>query len=68
MTISENINEYISNSKIHGKLAHWNKSPVFVHITPITAQINNKNFLYEEIHFFLVHTTHFNAILTHSTH
>ncbi len=47
--LSDKINDYIENSKIRGKLARWKKSPVYVFITPITANINNKEFYYGEI-------------------
>ena len=44
--ISTNINKYIENSKIRGKLCRWKKSPVTIHITPIVAGINNKEVMY----------------------
>ena len=49
MVISAKINEYIKNSMIRGKLAGWKKPSVSVYITPITMQIESKNFYYSEI-------------------
>ncbi len=49
MPVSENIDLYIKNSLIRGKLCRWNKTPVTVYISPITAQINNKEFLYSQV-------------------
>ncbi len=49
MVLSERINEYVKNSMIRGVLAGWKKNNLFVYITPITAQISDKNFYYEEI-------------------
>lgn len=47
--VSADINIYIENSKIRGKLARWKKPMVNVFITPITANIQNKEFYYDEI-------------------
>jgi predicted Zn-dependent protease len=53
MTISDKIEQYIENSKIRGKLARWKKEggniEVTVFITPISANIPNKEFFYSEI-------------------
>ena len=49
MTISGNINEYIENSKYKGKLCRWYKSEINVFVTPITANIQNKESLYFDI-------------------
>jgi len=49
MTISPNIQTYIENSKINGILCRWDKSILNIFITPITHNIQNKNFLYSEI-------------------
>lgn len=49
MTISTNINQYIENSKINNKLCKWAKSTLLVNITPITAQISDKNFMYSQV-------------------
>lgn len=49
MVILDKINEYVNNSKIKGKLAHWKKSSVKVFITPITSSLPNKEFYYSEI-------------------
>ena len=50
MGLSSNINTYIKNSMIRGQLAGWSRgSMVSVYITPITMQIESKNFYYEEI-------------------
>lgn len=49
MTISQNIQQYINNSKIRGQLCRWNKTTVLVYITPISAAINNKNFMISQV-------------------
>ncbi|MBR1680492.1 hypothetical protein IJ707_01730 [bacterium] len=49
MTISPDIEKYIENSKINGRLCKWDKSSVNVFVTPITANVSDKNFLYSEI-------------------
>lgn len=49
MALSPNINNYIEDSKINGKLCKWDKSSVNVFITPITANISDKIFLYSEV-------------------
>ena len=46
MTLSSNINDYIKNSLIRGKLCRWKKTQVFVYISPISALINNKESMY----------------------
>ena len=50
MSISLKIEKYIEDSKINGKFCKWDKFSVNVFITPITANIFDKNFLYYEIH------------------
>jgi predicted Zn-dependent protease len=49
MTISDKIEQYVENSKIRGKLAKWIKGSINVFITPISANIPDKEFLYSEI-------------------
>lgn len=49
MTVSNNIQNYIENSKINGQLARWKKSVVNVFITSISAPITSKEFYYSEI-------------------
>ena len=49
MAISPNIQKYIEDSKINGKLCKWDKSFVNVFVTPINANINDKNFFYSEV-------------------
>lgn len=49
MTLSANINKYIENSLIRGKLCKWEKSIVNVCITPVTAAINNKEFMHSQV-------------------
>lgn len=49
MTVSANINKYIESSKVNGKLCKWDKDFINVYITPITANINNKEFYYSEV-------------------
>ena len=49
MAISQNIQKYIDNSKIRGQLCRWDKQIINVYITPITANINNKNFMFSQI-------------------
>ena len=49
MTISIDIQKYIENYKINGKLCKWDKSYVNVFITPITINIYNKEFFYCEV-------------------
>ena len=49
MTVSEKINQYIENSKIRGKLAKWKKESINVFITPISANVTNKEYYYSEI-------------------
>lgn len=49
MVISSNINEYIKKSKINGRFLRWDKSVINVYTTPISAPVNNKEFLYSEI-------------------
>ncbi len=46
MTISTNINQYIQNSLIRGKLCKWDKQIINVYITQITIQIENKELMY----------------------
>ena len=49
MAISKNIETYIKNSLIRGKLCRWNKNTVNVYITPVTAPVTNKAFLYSQV-------------------
>lgn len=49
MPISKNINRYINNSLIRGKLCSWDKNSVFVFITPITGSAANKEFMYSQV-------------------
>lgn len=50
MAISPNIQKYVEDSKINGKLCKWNKTSVNVFVTPISANISNKNDLYSRIY------------------
>lgn len=47
--ISENINKYIENSQIRGKLCKWNKQIITVYIMPITGNFERKEFMYSQI-------------------
>ena len=47
--VAKNIEKYIKNTKIKGKFCKWNKSSILVAVTPIVANISNKQFLYSEI-------------------
>lgn len=49
MKLSDDIDKYISNSKVKGSFIKWNKPILSVFITEITAQVENKNFYYSEI-------------------
>lgn len=49
MAISNNIQQYIDNSKIRGQLCKWDKQNINVYITPITANINNKDFMFSQV-------------------
>ncbi|MEE3350386.1 MAG: matrixin family metalloprotease [Candidatus Gastranaerophilaceae bacterium] len=49
MAISNNIQQYIDNSKIRGQLCRWDKQNINVYITPITANINNKDFMFSQV-------------------
>lgn len=49
MVISADINTYLKNSMIRGKLARWKKQNVTVYITPITMNIESKQYYYDEI-------------------
>lgn len=42
MSVSSNIDIYINNSKIRGKLCRWKKPTVNVYVSPISATITNK--------------------------
>ena len=44
-----NINQYIQNSMIRGRLCKWGKTPVNVFITPVSQNTGNKDFLYSQI-------------------
>ena len=50
MPVTVNINKYIENSKVQGRFIRWDKSFINVYVTPITHNIDNKNFYYSEIH------------------
>ncbi len=49
MTISSKISKYIESSKVNGKFCKWDKFILNIFITPITANISNKEFYYSEI-------------------
>lgn len=49
MVISNKINEYIENSKIRGQLCSWAKASVNVFISPISAPITNKEFMFNQV-------------------
>ena len=49
MAISANIQHYIDNSKLRGRLCRWNKTILNVFITDITASISNKDFMYSKV-------------------
>lgn len=49
MAISAQINTYIQNSLIRGKLCKWDKPVINVFITPITANIVNKDFMISQV-------------------
>lgn len=49
MPLSFKINQYINNSLIRGNLCRWEKPYVTVFITPITAGIANKEFMYLQV-------------------
>lgn len=49
MALSANINKYIQNSLIRGKLCKWDKLIINVYITPITANISNKEFFVSQV-------------------
>ena len=49
MTVSAKINQYMENSKIRGRLCRWQKDAVKVFITPITAPVSDKNFMYSQV-------------------
>lgn len=49
MAISPQINKYIQNSYIRGKLCKWEKSVINVYISPITANIPNKEFMVSQV-------------------
>lgn len=49
MALSAKINQYINNSLLRGKLCRWDKYIVTVYITPITAAINNKEYMYSQV-------------------
>ena len=44
-----NVNQYVQNSMIRGRLCKWGKSVVNVYITPIYQNIANKEFWYSQI-------------------
>jgi len=47
--VSNDINKYIENSKIRGKLCRWENNTVNVLITPIVAGVNNKEVMYSYV-------------------
>ena len=49
MVLSNQILNYISNSKIKGKLCRWHQPFVNVFVTPITANVDHKEFLYFQV-------------------
>lgn len=49
MSISPKINTYLENSKHNRKFLRWKKPIVNIFITPISANISNKNYLYSQI-------------------
>lgn len=49
MVISAQIQKYIENSKLNGKLCRWDKSIVNVYITPISASISGKENYYYDV-------------------
>jgi len=49
MAVLQNINEYISKSRLRGNLCRWRKNLINVFVTPISANINNKEFMYFQI-------------------
>ena len=49
MVLSNQISNYINNSKIKGQLCGWQQPFVNVFITPILANLNNKDFLYSQV-------------------
>lgn len=51
MVISANINTYIQNSQIRGKLCRWQKSVVSVYVTPILSNIQRKDFMINQVTF-----------------
>lgn len=46
MALSNEIDKYIKNSLINGKLSRWGKSQVTVYTSPITANVTDKNLMY----------------------
>jgi hypothetical protein len=49
MVLDVNIEKYINNSKINGRLCRWHKSIINVFITPIVANVSDKEFLYSQV-------------------
>lgn len=49
MAVSNNINQYIQNSKIRGRLCRWCKNSVYVYITPITGCYSQKEVMYSYV-------------------
>lgn len=49
MTISPEINNYIQNSLIRGKLCKWDKPVINIFIAPISANIANKEFMISQV-------------------
>lgn len=49
MSVSPNIDIYISNSRIRGNLCRWKKPVVNVYVSPISAAITNKENMYSLI-------------------
>lgn len=49
MTVSAQIDKYIKNSLIRGKLCKWDKTIINVYISPITANIQNKELMISKV-------------------
>ncbi len=47
--ISNNIDKYIENSKVNGKLIKWNKNVLNVFVADIVGNISNKDFYKSEV-------------------
>ena len=49
MGVSQNINQYIENSKLRRTFLKWKKSQINVFITPISTPVKDKEFLYSRV-------------------